>query len=57
MKIIFNSEKEKRNFIDNIKKCVPCPERIGLQEYCSDSESVDCYECWEKALNGEVKEQ
>ena len=55
MKIIFDSAKEKKMFIDNLKNCAICPQRIGLQNCCQNSK--DCYECWDKAIESEVKER
>lgn len=54
MKVIFESEKEKKEFIEDMYNSY-CPSIIGLVFLgCLD---VDCKKCWEEALKEvEVKE-
>lgn len=54
MRIIFDSEEEKEDFIDKIKSKIACPDKIGLPRGCKYE---DCFKCWEKAIESEVKPQ
>lgn len=52
MKIIFDSEEEKKDFCEAY-----CPDIIGLENNCMRStEECICEECWEKAIECEVAE-
>ena len=53
MKIIFDSEEERNNVIRILEGTLDCPFRLGLRG--SEDCSVDCYECWAKTINAEVK--
>lgn len=55
MKIIFESEEEKSNFIVTLNRAWVCPEDLKFEnhcEWCIDA----CNKCWHKALeNMEVR--
>lgn len=45
MEIIFDSEEQKKNFIDDVLATAAfCPSHVGLQNCASDK----CGSCWEK---------
>lgn len=54
MKVIFDSEKEKEDFMEKMSGYL-CPRNLGLEELQRCDPPIDCYECWEKAMEMEVK--
>lgn len=58
MKIIFDSEEQKEDFITNMAHHhIPCPSYYGLSESYPPMCKYDtCKECWKNALYIEVKE-
>lgn len=58
MKIIFDSEEQKEEFINNLVDC-SCPSDIGLKDsddYCNEKGLMSCYSCFEQSgLEMEVK--
>lgn len=51
MKIVFDSEEEKKNFTRDW-----CANDIGYVEKCIyDGANLDCEKCWEQKYNIEVK--
>ena len=54
MKIIFESEKEKKALCKGLGTGVVCPSELNLDESCNKN----CVGCWKRALrNMEVKEK
>lgn len=52
MKIIFDSEEQKERFLNTV---VRCPSDFGLEDNEENCKSGRCCECWEKAVECEVK--
>ena len=57
MKIIFDNEKQKENFLNRV--LIACPSEvfddIHVDDICHKHES--CHECWETYIEMEVKEE
>ena len=51
MKIIFDGEEQKIDFIRTISDAMGCPSRYGISGEDCD---LTCCECWAKAINAEV---
>lgn len=54
MKIIFDSEEQKRNFEEHFIADY-CPSILRLTDFCEDVST--CEECWKQALEMEVKNE
>lgn len=54
MKVIFDSEEEKKNFMKEVGFRT-CPRQWGFEEKQRCKPPIDCEECWEKAVGMEVK--
>lgn len=59
MRIIFESEEEKANFVEMMADSVevPCPDSIGLIDERESCVGISCEDCWLSALekSSEVK--
>ena len=54
MKIIFDSEEEKKDLFQLMEDADYCPEDLGLkEEHCN--RHIDCKKCWENTIECEVK--
>lgn len=54
MKIIFDSEEQRNDFVELLGNTNVCPSAInGLTESCGSCEA-QCEPCWEKAIEMEV---
>lgn len=64
MKIIFDSEEQKNNFLQKIANDLACPMNFRIDGKCNqmvDGKYVldnigECKECWENAIECEVKQ-
>ena len=58
MKIVFDSEEERKNFFETVANFSACPSDLGLLDRCKDyNTSSKCRGCWEGAVESEVKKQ
>lgn len=55
MKVIFDSKDEKEDFMEEVSTYI-CPRYWGLEELNRCDPPIDCRECWEKAMEMEVRE-
>ena len=57
MKIIFDSEKQKKDFIQELADFCSCPRQFSLDECCDwkNYNATECLKCWENAIECEVK--
>ena len=54
MKIIFDSEEQKTVVLSALAKAENCPYELEIGE-CECDEYATCRECWEDAIESEVK--
>lgn len=55
MKIIFDSEEQKKQFMLNVfSNCMGCPADVGLRN-AYNGINCSCRECWEAAIDIEVR--
>lgn len=57
MKIIFDSEEQKKQFIEALGRSASCPGHFGMEEGCTRGDEYQCEKCWENAVETEVREQ
>lgn len=55
MKIIFDSEEQKKKFFEEAFCPSVCPSDFKLEENCFQGQR--CAKCWEEAIESEVKPQ
>ena len=59
MKIIFDSDKQKEKFILELTDFCSCPRQFGLDDAYNHNgcHSIECEECWERAIECEVNHE